>query len=88
MRMREILLEVALKLKGYFDYNEQEIIQQFYTAVTKKENNAALDTFEHVHICSFCGRSKEEAGELALGPGVSICGECLKFGEAVIKSSS
>ncbi|WP_312024353.1 ClpX C4-type zinc finger protein [Bacillus canaveralius] len=39
---------------------------------------------EHVATCSFCRKSKEEVGELAMGPGVSICIECLEF----IKSHS
>nr|WP_280525619.1 ClpX C4-type zinc finger protein [Neobacillus mesonae] len=38
--------------------------------------------------CSFCRTSKEDIGELAMGPGDSICSECLEFGTEVIKSYS
>jgi hypothetical protein len=30
----------------------------------------------------------KEVGELAMGPGVSICSQCLEFGAEVIKSHS
>lgn len=36
--------------------------------------------------CSFCQRSKEEVGELAMGPGVSICKSCLEFGVEVLNA--
>ncbi|PER08742.1 ClpX C4-type zinc finger protein [Bacillus cereus] len=42
----------------------------------------------HIENCSFCLKNKTEVGELALGPGVSICIECLQFGLEVIKVQS
>lgn len=81
-------MSIALKLKGYFDYTDHDVIEHFYTAVTRGEGKNMTNNNEYIQTCSFCGKSKEEVGELALGPGVSICSECLKFGEAVIKSSS
>ncbi|ALS26240.1 ClpX C4-type zinc finger domain-containing protein [Paenibacillus sp. 32O-W] len=77
---------VALKLKGEFDYIEPKVIDELYHAVEKNLTNTVHT--EHVDTCSFCRRSKDEVGELALGPGVSICGECLKFGEEVIKANA
>lgn len=38
----------------------------------------------HIKTCSFCQKSSSEVGALALGPGVSICAGCLKFGKDVI----
>lgn len=77
---------IALKLKGEFDYIESKVIDELYNAVEKTHDSTIHP--EHVDSCSFCRRSKEEVGELAVGPGVSICRECLKFGEEVIKSNS
>ncbi|MEW5552181.1 ClpX C4-type zinc finger protein [Peribacillus frigoritolerans] len=77
---------IALKLKGEFDYIEPKVIDELYNAVEKNHDSTIHP--KHVDTCSFCRRSKEEVGELAVGPGVSICRECLKFGEEVIKSNS
>jgi hypothetical protein len=81
---------VALKLKGEFDYIEQEVIDHLYNAVEKNETNRANGTTStnHIEICSFCRRGKDEVGELAMGPGVSICADCLKFGVEVLKSQT
>jgi len=76
---------IALKLKGEFDYIEPKVIDELYNAVEKKHESKIHP--DHVDTCSFCRRSKEEVGDLALGPGVSICRECLKFGEEIIKSN-
>ncbi|AWI10977.1 MULTISPECIES: ClpX C4-type zinc finger protein [Bacillaceae] len=43
---------------------------------------------KHDESCSFCRRSKEKVGALAMGPSVSICIECIEFGAEVIKSQS
>ncbi|WP_100331325.1 ClpX C4-type zinc finger protein [Bacillus xiapuensis] len=76
----------ALKFKGQFDEKEtdENLIEQFYNAASKTEHldNRLEDVCKYA--CSFCGRSKEEAGELALGPAVSICESCLQFGKSVI----
>ncbi|WP_106767918.1 ClpX C4-type zinc finger protein [Paenibacillus faecalis] len=78
---------IALKLKGEFDYIETKVIDELYGAVenSRTMNNVPIDP---VKTCSFCRKNKEEVGELAIGPGVSICSHCLKFGEDVIKSYS
>ena len=30
-------------------------------------------------VCSFCGKTSEEAGQLVAGPGVFICDECIEI---------
>ncbi|WP_100402583.1 ClpX C4-type zinc finger protein [Bacillus sp. FJAT-42315] len=79
---------VALKLKGEFDYIESTVIDELYNAVENTLHPKNVQKTEHVEGCSFCRRSKEEVGELAMGPGVSICRECLQFGTEVIQSHS
>ena len=77
---------IAVKLKGDFDYIEPKVIDELYNALEKTSNSKNISHTEQVSTCSFCRRSKEEVGELALGPGVSICSHCLEFGAEVIKS--
>lgn len=77
---------VAVKLKGDFDYIEPKVIEELYDSLDKVSSPNNINRTQHVEICSFCRRSKDDVGELAMGPGVSICIECLKFGEEVIKS--
>ncbi|WP_054954927.1 ClpX C4-type zinc finger protein [Paenibacillus dakarensis] len=79
---------IAVKLKGDFDYIEPKVIDELYNTLEKTTNQNSISNIEHVATCSFCRRSKEEVGELAIGPGVSICIECLEFGTEVIKSHS
>lgn len=76
---------VALKLKGEFDYIDQDVIGHLYQAAA---NNNPQDQSAPAHTgsCSFCNRGKDEVGQLALGPGVSICGDCLEFGKQVVGS--
>ena len=31
----------------------------------------------HERRCSFCGRDEQQASKLIMGPGVSICDECV-----------
>jgi len=78
---------IAVKLKGEFDYIEPQVIDELYNALEKPSDPSSIKT-EHVATCSFCRRSKEDVGELAMGPGVSICIECLEFGTKVISSNS
>ena len=33
----------------------------------------------HEHECSFCGKSEQQAFKLIMGPGVSICAECVEL---------
>ncbi|MGM9927793.1 MAG: ClpX C4-type zinc finger protein [Bacillus sp. (in: firmicutes)] len=79
---------IAVKLKGDFDYIEPKVIDELYSSLEKTSNPNSVSNTKHVANCSFCRRSKEEVGELAMGPGVSICIECLDFGVEVIKSHS
>ena len=79
---------IAVKLKGDFDYIEPKVIDELYNALEKTSNPSSINNTKHVATCSFCRRSKEEVGELAMGPGVSICIGCLEFGTEVIKSNS
>lgn len=64
---------IAAKLKGDFDYIESKVIDELYNALEKTLNPNSINNTEHVTTCSFCRRSKEQVGELAIGPGVSIC---------------
>lgn len=77
---------ITVKLKGDFDYIEPKVIDELYNALEKTSSPNNFNPTEPVAICSFCRRNKEEVGELAMGPGVSICKECIDFSSAVIKS--
>jgi hypothetical protein len=77
---------IALKLKGEVAYIEPKVMDELYHAAEKADPDSVQTA--HVMTCSFCGRSKEEVGELALGPGVSICRECLTFAEEVLRANS
>ena len=79
---------IAVKLKGDFDYIEPKVIDELYNALETTSNPNNISHTEHVTTCSFCRRGKQEIGELALGPGVSICRECLEFGSEVIQAHS
>lgn len=79
---------IVVKLKGTFDYIEPKIIDELYNNLEKNSKPIKDNNVKHTGDCSFCGRSKEDVGELALGPGVSICSECLEFGAEVIKSQN
>ncbi|MDL4839870.1 ClpX C4-type zinc finger protein [Aquibacillus rhizosphaerae] len=76
---------ITIKLKGNFDYIEPKVVDELYNALEKNSKPIKDNKVKNVGACSFCGRSKEDVGELALGPGVSICSECLEFGSEVIK---
>ena len=77
---------ISVKLKGDFDYIEPEVIDALYDSLEKTSNPRHLIATEQVSTCSFCRRRKEEVGELAMGPGVSICSHCLEFGLEVMQS--
>ncbi|KGA98464.1 hypothetical protein AJ85_02790 [Alkalihalobacillus alcalophilus ATCC 27647 = CGMCC 1.3604] len=78
---------VQLKLQGEFDYIEEKVIHELGNVMKQTVSNEKVaSNNEAIEECSFCRRSKKEVGELALGPGVSICRECLQFGEKVIES--
>ncbi|MDF1509876.1 ClpX C4-type zinc finger protein [Robertmurraya sp. DFI.2.37] len=78
---------IAVKMKNDFDYIEPKLIDELYDALEKNSMPNSSSDLSHIDNCSFCGRSKLEVGELALGPGVSICKECLEFGSEVISST-
>ncbi|QTL52393.1 ClpX C4-type zinc finger protein [Priestia aryabhattai] len=76
----------SMKLKGEFDYIEQKVIDEIYNAVSKTTGKSTDIKTDHVENCSFCRRGKSEVGNLIMGPGVSICYECLQFGEEVFSA--
>jgi ATP-dependent Clp protease ATP-binding subunit ClpX len=41
---------------------------------------------EKKYNCSFCGRSSEEVEAIVTGPGVSICNECVRYAEDIIRT--
>lgn len=59
-----------------------------YDSIEKNSISHTVNNTQPLDSCSFYLRSKEEIRELAMGPGVSICCECLEFGAEVIKSHS
>ena len=79
---------IGVKLKGEFDYIEPKVIDELYDALEKTSNVKTKSKTEHIENCSFCLRSKDEVGNLALGPGVAICLECLQFGTEVIRANT
>ncbi|USG64985.1 hypothetical protein NDK47_23135 [Brevibacillus ruminantium] len=76
---------VSMKLKGEIDAIDPAVVDYLYEAADKTGASRLPQTI-HSETCSFCGRSKNTAGELALGPGVSICLDCLQFAKAVVES--
>lgn len=71
-------ITILVKLKGNFDYVEPAVIEELYHALERTSNATNIG-------CSFCSRSQEEVGQLAFGPGVAICNECLEFGKKIIE---
>lgn len=79
---------IAVRLKGEFDYSNSEVIDELYNALEKTSNEKNISNTEKGEVCSFCRRPKEEVGKLATGLGVTICSSCLEFGADIIKSHS
>ncbi|MCY8232559.1 ClpX C4-type zinc finger protein [Priestia endophytica] len=77
---------LTVKLKGEFDYIEPVVIDELYKAMEKTSQQREQNKTDVSETCSFCRRSKEEVGELAMGPGVSICKNCLEFGVEVLNA--
>ena len=71
---------IGLKLEPF-------VINELYNAAGKTFSKDEAHQTEHVKVCFFV-KEVEEVGEVAMGPGVSICGECLELGSEVIKSHS
>ncbi len=38
----------------------------------------------HERECSFCGKNEQQAFKLIMGPGVSICDECVELCNEII----
>ncbi|HWJ79884.1 MAG TPA: ClpX C4-type zinc finger protein [Niallia sp.] len=79
---------IAVYLKEDLDIIEPKVVDELYSALEKTSNPNSISNKNHVTTCSFCHKNKEEVGGLAMGPGVSICCECLEFGAEIIKSYS
>lgn len=80
---------VSQKLKGKFEYVEEDVVDHLYDGMKEAERNQA--TAAHTdnapssrRVCSFCGRDESEVGPLAPGPKVAICDSCAGFAREVI----
>lgn len=76
---------IAVTLKEDLDDIEITVIDDLYNAVQKTLNPNNIKKIDDIETCSFCRKNKEEVGKLAIGPGVSICRNCLEFGAELIK---
>jgi ClpX C4-type zinc finger len=82
---------VAQKLKGRFEYVEEDVVNQLYTGrqqVSARDLSGVwpgLNQLGPHRLCSFCGRDEREVGPLAPGPRVTICGQCAEFAREVIE---
>jgi AAA15 family ATPase/GTPase len=80
---------IAMKLKGEFEYLEEEFLEKVYESVKViDQNKIAMENTTNTASkgrCSFCLQKKEP---LVLGPLVSICGDCLKFGAEVLSNKT
>ncbi|EZP76979.1 hypothetical protein H839_10293 [Parageobacillus genomosp. 1] len=74
----------AMKLKGEFEYIDEEFIHHVYENMKTLINDTFSASKENTkERCSFCLREKNR---LARGPFASICEDCLQFGLQVIES--
>jgi hypothetical protein len=74
----------AMKLKGEFEYIDEEFIHHVYENMKTLINDTFSASKENTkERCSFCLREKNR---LARGPYASICEDCLQFGLQVIES--
>ncbi|MCL6443825.1 MAG: ClpX C4-type zinc finger protein [Alicyclobacillus sp.] len=82
---------VLQKLKGRFEYVEEEVVAQLYAgmeqAVELQASAAGSPSARSGsrRVCSFCWRDEREVGVLAPGPGVAICESCAEFAKEVIE---
>jgi predicted flap endonuclease-1-like 5' DNA nuclease len=60
--------------------------QRFLDSAGLAENEAEVRQRSEPR-CSFCGRSEEEAGRLAAGPGVYICAPCVALQAEVLRNT-
>lgn len=77
-----------MRINGEVDSIELKVIDELYQALSTTSASIQGLSIEYTETCSFCRKSKEEVGHLAVGPNVSICSSCLEFGAEVIKSHS
>ncbi|MCM3361871.1 ClpX C4-type zinc finger protein [Niallia sp. HCP3S3_B10] len=77
-----------MRINGEVDSIELKVIDELYRALSTTSASTQASSIEYTETCSFCRKSKEEVGHLAVGPNVSICSSCLEFGAEVIKSHS
>ncbi|HEO8418779.1 ClpX C4-type zinc finger protein [Niallia sp. FSL W8-0635] len=76
-----------MRINGEVDSIELKVIDELYSALPSTTSIKG-SIIEYTETCSFCRKSREEVGPLAVGPNVSICSSCLEFGAEVIKSHS
>jgi hypothetical protein len=82
---------VTQKLKGRFEYVEEDVVNQLYAGVEQvsarhlPSNGPGPTQAGSPRVCSFCGRDEREVGPLAPGPGVAICGQCADFAKEIIE---
>lgn len=79
---------VIMKLKKQVQQIDSKVIDELFQAIEKTSKAKAINGTPYSPACSFCQRDTAEVGELAVGPGVSICKECLEFGADLIKRNS
>jgi hypothetical protein len=81
---------VSMKLKGEFEYMEQEVLDRVYESIVKLDNKKSdrpkRENLSNTKTCSFCGRDQNVVKYLIPGPGVSICENCLEFGRKIIET--
>lgn len=77
-----------MRINGEVDSIELKVIDELYHALSTTSASIKGSIIEYTETCSFCRKSNEEVGPLAVGPNVSICSSCLEFGAEVIKSHS
>ena len=87
---------LSQKLKGKFEYLEEDVVQHLYTGVQRAaDTGISAQTLSErrekiggaVRKCSFCGRGQGEGVHVVPGPGVAICGECVDFARSVMRQA-
>ncbi|NUK29482.1 hypothetical protein HT574_05035 [Parageobacillus sp. VR-IP] len=73
----------AMKLKGEFEYIDEEFIHHVYENMAEIDDTFSTAQENTNERCSFCLQQK---AQLARGPFASIYEDCLQFGLQVIES--
>ncbi|WP_226793062.1 ClpX C4-type zinc finger protein [Bacillus sp. B1-b2] len=76
---------VVMRLKNEVQQIDLKVINELFQAIEKTSHANSID---YHSTCSFCQKNTVKVGVLAVGPGVSICKECIEFGGELIKSNS